>query len=160
MCLCYVFGWGVSPQRPIRLAASRLRQRLAVEQLLQRLSHASLGQVRELSPDWPGVEAHVDCVDHDGAASLPGELRVERTSDVRHGPQHRPRDVADGRTASRDVLHDGRELVEGEGVRPAEVDLAAPEAFAGDDALDQGGHVDYRHEIRWVVAAPEYLDPA
>src|SRR5690348_8490585 len=116
--------------------ASRLRRRLAVEQLLQGLSHAGLGQVGELSPDWPGVEAHVDCVEHDGAAGLPRELRVERTSDVRHSPQHRPGDVADGRAASRDVLHDGRQLVWWEGVRPADDDLAAAEAFAGDDALD------------------------
>ena len=68
--------------------------------------------------------------------------------------------MADGRTASRDVLHDGRQLVECEGVRPAELDLAVPEAFASEDALDQGGHVDYRHVVRWVVATPEYLDPA
>src|SRR5215471_6179982 len=136
MCLRYVSGWGVSPATTDQDRSSRLRRRLAVEQLLQGLSHAGLGHVGELSPDWPGVEAHVDCVEHDGAAGLPGELRVERASGVRHGPQHRPTDVADGRAVSRDVLHDGRQLVEGEGVRPAENDVAVPGAFAGDDALD------------------------
>src|SRR2546428_12239668 len=100
MWLRYVSGWGVSPATPIRIAASRLRRRLAAEQLLQGLSHASLGQVRELSPDWPGVEAHVACVEHDGAAGLPRELRGERPSDERHSPQHRSGGVTAGPAAA------------------------------------------------------------